>query len=551
MLESLRARFGHRPPRSVSVPAYRKLTAAAVVRGAWLCSIFLLGVLAGPERAAAQSVWVGFDKVLRVNGDRFFPIGLLSLGIERYPDDWNDRIRDSGANLVWDLGFAYAESLYTCEALRDSAEATGYYLMTGSFDTWEWDNPNTPEAEVDIPMYDPGPLNDLDRCFPGNSVHLAYANRDEPVWTIARQQIGNIDSLHVIETYDQIKDEDQHRPVALNFAPAHVSKDLQTWKDDIAGYLQAGSTDIVMFAAYPYPPGPGTCGDVNVVGYPDCTMDRLPEAIDMFLDELNEPGQPLWTVVQGHKAIPLKESRWTFATSIVNGATGVMVAGWTWFHPLGHGSANWDVTKQVVSEYSSIAESLARAKLDGVSSSETDVEVTGKQDFIGDAMVIAATRNDFVGNATISLPGGVVEEGAWIEVLFEDRWIPVVNGEFTDSFSGYDSHVYRLWNQGPATSVTAQNGSVNGLQLRVFPNPAVDEVRASFAAATPGPIQFAVYDVTGRRVTDLSAGSPTEDQGEIVWDGRDLSGARVPSGIYFLRGKHVAGYEVTERVVLR
>ena len=33
---------------------------------------------------------------------------------------------------------------------------------------------------------------------------------------------GNIDSLHVIETYDQIKDEDQHRPVALNFAPPNL-----------------------------------------------------------------------------------------------------------------------------------------------------------------------------------------------------------------------------------------------------------------------------------------------------------------------------------------
>ena len=54
-----------------------------------------------------------------------------------------------------------------------------------------------------------------------------------------------------------------------------------------------------------------TCTYYNVVGWPECAIDRLPIGSDMFVDELNEPGQPLWMIIQAHKAIPLKESRST------------------------------------------------------------------------------------------------------------------------------------------------------------------------------------------------------------------------------------------------
>jgi hypothetical protein len=512
---------------------------------AFLC---VFSSLLAPAPADAQSVWIGYDRVLRVDGNRFFPVGLLDTGIARFPDDWNDRIRESGANVVWDLGHAYAESVYTCAAIRDSAEATGYYLMTGSFDTWLWDNPDTPEYEVDNPMYEPDSLDALDNCFPWGSVHLAYANRDEPVWTISRGQVGDIDSAHVWATYDQLKDEDPFRPVAMNFAPAHLSGDIEQWKTDILGYT--GATDVVMFASYPYPPGPGTCTDVNVLGWPECAMDRLPIGADVFRDELLEPNQPLWMIVQAHKAIPLKESRWEAAQSVIHGATGLLWAGWTWWHPQGNGHENWDVTKQVISEYASIASSLARPEQEGVGCSAEDVDVAAKKDTVGEALILAAGRNGYVGPATFTLPGNV--DGDWVEVLFESRWLPVVNGQFADEFDGYEAHVYRVHDQEiPPTGVGDPALSAEPLGIRVFPNPARGEVRATFSAPSALGVEFSVYDVGGRLVARLDGQRTAPGRGRLEWDARDDAGRPVPAGVYFLRGVDSAGGVATARVTLR
>lgn len=536
--------------RLVIFPLHGPTVSRPVLRGVASALLALaLCVALGAGEARAQSVWVGYDKVLRVNGDRFFPVGLLDLGVERFPDDWNDRIRESGANVVWDLGFAYSESLATCSAIRDSAEATGYYLMTGSPDTWEWDDPATPEYEVDNPMYQADSLSALDSCFPDQSVHLAYANRDEPVWTISRGQVGDIDSAHVWSTYSQIKDEDEHRPIGMNFAPAHLSKDLETWKDDIRGYV--GATDVVMFASYPYPPGPGTCTDYNVVGWPECAMDRLPIGADMFIDELNEPGQPLWMIIQAHKAIPLKESRWTAAQSVIHGATGILWAGWTWWHPGGNGHDNWEVTRQVISEYASLAAVLAWPRLGGLSVDAPDVDVAGKAHYSDDPLVLAASRNGYVGPATITLPP--YANGLWAEVLFEGRFLPIENRQFTDTFDSYESHIYRIRpDEDAPTGVGVLAAGGEALAIRVFPNPAWGGVRATFAAPAARTVEFSVYDVGGRLVAGgISASRTAPTAGEIVWDARDADGLRVPAGIYFLRGVDSSGGSATARVVLR
>ncbi|MEZ5064709.1 MAG: T9SS type A sorting domain-containing protein [bacterium] len=506
-----------------------------------------LGLLLVAGTVHAQSVWIGFDKILRVNGQRFFPVGLLDLGIEQYPDDWNDRIRQSGANTVWDLGFAYSESLATCAAIRDSALATGYYVVTGSPDTWNWDNPNTPEFEVDNPMYENGLLENLDQCFPWNTRHLGYANRDEPVWTISRGQVGDIDSLHVLETFEQLHDVDGARPVVMNFAPAHLSKDLQTWKNDVSGYIPA--TDIVLFASYPYPAGPGTCSDFNVLGWPECKMDRLPIAADIFLNELNEPGQPLWMIVQAHKSIPLKESRWEATQSIIHGATGLLWAGWTWYHELGSGADNWDVTRQVISEFASIAPSLAQPKLDGVSDNQADVDTFGRKDVEEEGLVFAASRNGYSGPATIHVPGNLDAE--WAEVLFEQRWIPVNGDQFTDTFDGYEAHVYRIYRDPEAPTAAPEIAAAGEFALRVFPNPAEGSVRATFTAPADLPVEFAVYDVLGRRVADVNARNRTDTSGEIRWDAVDDAGRRVPAGTYFLRAVAADGRRTTSKVQLR
>ena len=68
------------------------------------------------------------------------------------------------------------------------------------------------------------------------------------------------------------------------------------------------------------------------------------------------------------------------------------------------------------------------------------------------------------------------------------------------------------------------------------------------AAPSGGAWRFAIFDATGRLVRELRRGSG-ETPSRLAWDGRDNSGARVATGIYWVRGE-VGGHTVARRCVL-
>ncbi len=83
----------------------------------------------------------------------------------------------------------------------------------------------------------------------------------------------------------------------------------------------------------------------------------------------------------------------------------------------------------------------------------------------------------------------------------------------------------------------------------VFPNPFTGETTIRYAVSRPQPVRIAVYDVTGRRVRVLRNAPVDPGVSSMVWDGRDFAGARVASGVYFVR---LRSDEVTEaRKVVR
>ena len=81
--------------------------------------------------------------------------------------------------------------------------------------------------------------------------------------------------------------------------------------------------------------------------------------------------------------------------------------------------------------------------------------------------------------------------------------------------------------------------------LLIHPNPFAGETRIRYAS--PRPASLAVYDVGGRLVRRL-AGEAHE--GEITWDGRDATGRRSASGVYFVRLTQDEGTVASRRVVL-
>lgn len=513
-------------------------------------SLVLLAVPGSVQGAASLRP----DGLLDIDGQPIFPVGLVELGTYRYPD-WAERIRESGANFVWDIEIAYADTTPSCDAVLAAAEAGGWYLLAGSGDTWNWDDPSTPGLEVDQRMYEPAELDALLDCAASHPGRLAaFANRDEPSWTLSRGMIGDIDEAHIRDTYAQLRVAAPHSLVAMNHAPAQIDGDLEQWKTDLQSF--AGATDVMMFASYPYPPGEGTCGEFNVLGYPECTMDRLAVAADLFLSEINLPGQPLWMIVQAHKGIPLKESRWEAWASVVHGATGVFWAGWTWDHILGGGEQNWPITRQVMSEVSALQPFLVGDDLPGAESGEPNVDVRALAGRGGEAILVAVARNAFQGSAALRLP-------AWsrggAQVLHEGRDLPVSDGWITDSFDGYEAHVYRyaVRRTGPEPGPLPEGGVPDARadrtvpRLATSPNPSEGPVRIRFDLPRGGAATFAVFDATGRRVATAASGRYPSGPGEVVWNGRDAAGSAVAPGVYFVRVRTDAGTSAAARVLIR
>jgi hypothetical protein len=69
----------------------------------------------------------------------------------------------------------------------------------------------------------------------------------------------------------------------------------------------------------------------------------------------------------------------------------------------------------------------------------------------------------------------------------------------------------------------------------VEPNPFSGETRVIFTRGFRGATRLSVLDVTGRTVRVLVNGEAPAGRSSSRWDGRDQSGARVASGVYFFR----------------
>ena len=81
---------------------------------------------------------------------------------------------------------------------------------------------------------------------------------------------------------------------------------------------------------------------------------------------------------------------------------------------------------------------------------------------------------------------------------------------------------------GPAAAPGA--GLPAAARLDVWPNPTSGPLFARWAGPETAVARAAVYDPSGRRIADLELRG-----GAFVWSGRETSGRRSPSGVYFVR----------------
>ena len=150
---------------------------------------------------------------------------------------------------------------------------------------------------------------------------------------------------------------------------------------------------------------------------------------------------------------------------------------------------------------------------------------------------------------TASLSGAVSPQGADVglfrfRVLDGDRGqVRLVSFQTADGSWALDSQV----SYSNAVSVTRVPRSTR--LLGNAPNPFNPSTAIGFALSRRGEVRLEVYNVGGQRVRTLASGVWEAGTHSVTWDGRDLSGGLVSSGVYFYRFES-GDYSESKRMTL-
>ncbi|MFH1754962.1 MAG: T9SS type A sorting domain-containing protein, partial [Candidatus Latescibacterota bacterium] len=101
----------------------------------------------------------------------------------------------------------------------------------------------------------------------------------------------------------------------------------------------------------------------------------------------------------------------------------------------------------------------------------------------------------------------------------------------------------------PVSAVTGTPPAHEVLRAKAFPNPFNPSTTILFELADRSNVIATIYDLSGRRVKDLWSGPLPRGINALRWEGTNDNGARVASGVYFLR-LETAGAATTLKLVL-
>ncbi|MCB9463851.1 MAG: hypothetical protein H6682_09225 [Candidatus Eisenbacteria bacterium] len=84
-----------------------------------------------------------------------------------------------------------------------------------------------------------------------------------------------------------------------------------------------------------------------------------------------------------------------------------------------------------------------------------------------------------------------------------------------------------------------------------MPNPFRPRTTLRYTLSAEGPVDLAIFDVSGRRIRTLATGELSAGAHEVVWDGADENGHRVASGTYWARLEAAGRRSASRLVVLK
>jgi hypothetical protein len=96
---------------------------------------------------------------------------------------------------------------------------------------------------------------------------------------------------------------------------------------------------------------------------------------------------------------------------------------------------------------------------------------------------------------------------------------------------------------------TASTSTTSELRLNVQPNPLQGSAVIELDVPTSGPVQLDIYDIQGRKVAALIDAYKEAGRHNATWNGDDLNGAPVASGVYFCRARVGLGAVIMEKMI--
>ncbi|MEA4936036.1 MAG: T9SS type A sorting domain-containing protein [Paludibacter sp.] len=367
--------------------------------------------------------------------------------------------------------------------------------------------------------------------------HIGTDEPDNAQWNEVTQTYDScINPRIMINTYNQIKANDPSRPVYLNLGPGVADlnwsgrgkcrNNLDTYRESTNGYLKGG--DIVSFDIYP----------VNGAYY--TSKDKLwyvPKGVDS-LKVWTSNSKPVWTWIESTKISSSSSTGTPTPThvraevwmALIHGVTGI---GYYChvnnpFDEAGllHNATMLSAVTAINNQITSLAPVLNSPSTSGyatVTSSNGAVPIDILTKNYDDASYIfAVTMRPGATVGTFTVTSGNV-----VEVIGEDRIIPVVNGKFTDDFSTYAVHLYKV----KTTTGVDDIYNVNNWDLlNNYPNPFDKDVTVSYKVPVSGLVSLKVFDFTGKEVANLLNENKILGEYSYNWKVASLS-----SGMYFLK----------------
>ncbi|MCH8806380.1 MAG: T9SS type A sorting domain-containing protein [Planctomycetes bacterium] len=104
-----------------------------------------------------------------------------------------------------------------------------------------------------------------------------------------------------------------------------------------------------------------------------------------------------------------------------------------------------------------------------------------------------------------------------------------------DAANGVDTVIKAAldWIEAEATAVEDEIVSTTSLDVAWYPNPFRERATVSFELDAPAQVSVTLYDLLGRRVATLMNGPAATGPHQVAWEGKNLHGTALSSGLYF------------------